>query len=241
LIRATPAVLLLAALVVRPLAASGAPADPRATPLASPEPPAVVLARYVAALQSAALPKYVRFEYSVEQVGARDLVQTHRIYRSGQTERDEILSADGQLLPNPSVSIVRHRVDRYSISALAPRPANYVFAYLGKRRAGTRYDYSFATQARSPGAFDVTGVVIDGRRYLPSQVAFTADSGKVRASGRLSYAPFERYWLIVEASVTAHFDGKVSRERIAWGRYAFPASLPDSTFVAPRPLTTPSP
>jgi hypothetical protein len=237
--RAAPAALVaLAGIFAGAVGTRAAPADVHVVP----EPPAVVIAKYVAALASVPAPKYVRFEYSVEQVGPRDLVQTHRIYRSGQTERDETLSVDGQTLPNPSVRIIRHRVDRYGIAAVAPRPVSYVFTFVGSKRSGARYDYAFATQPRSSGAsFTVTGVLIDGRRHLPLQIAFEAGAKQVRATGRLTYAPFEHYWMIVEATVTARSEGKVSRERIAWSRYSFLDSLPESTFVAPRPLPTTNP
>ncbi len=135
---------------------------------AAPEPSAAVLAKYAAALQAVEAPKFVRFEYSVEQVGQRNIVQTHRVYRSGTRERDEILSVDGQSLPNPSVRIVSHRVDRYGIAAVAPQVKDYVFTFAGARRTAGHVEYSFSTAPRAAEApaFGVTGVVIDDRPLL---------------------------------------------------------------------------
>lgn len=219
--------------------ASAAP-PARETPLAS-EAPDTVLAKYEHALNVAPVPKFVEFDYSVEQVGMHDLIQTHRIYRSGDTERDEITSVDGQALTHPQTRIIRDRVDHYGIGAVAPRPARYTFSFIGKRRSGGHYDYLFSTHPREPAAFFVRAIAIDGGRYLPSQVVFSATTASARAEGRLLYGPFERYWMVVEAAVTARVAGKISRERIAFSRYVFPPSLPDSTFVQPRGAATPAP
>jgi hypothetical protein len=226
------------------VAAAAFPCAAAAQAPAAPEPSAAVLAKYAAALQAVEAPKFVRFEYSVEQVGQRNIVQTHRVYRSGTRERDEILSVDGQSLPNPSVRIVSHRVDRYGIAAVAPQVKDYVFTFAGARRTAGHVEYSFSTAPRAAEApaFGVTGVVIDDRRYLPSGVLFSMAAHGLKAGGRLTYAPQDRYWMIAEATVTARSAaGTVSRERIAWSRYAFPSALPDATFVAPRPLPTSTP
>lgn len=206
-----------------------------------PESPETVLAKYADALDNVAIPKYVTFEYSVEQAGPRNLVQVHRVYRSGLTERDEILSVDGQPLPHPSVRIIRNRIDRYGISATAPRARDYAFTFTGAHRAGSHYDYIFQTEERAGGAFAVTSVAIDGLHYLPAQIDFTTVAGAVRGHGRLSYGKFDRYWMISEATVTAKVNDKPARERIVWMHYEFPASLPPSTFAEPRPLPTATP
>jgi hypothetical protein len=212
-----------------------------ATPAPVPESAATVLAKYADALDLVEAPKFLTFEYSVEQAGPRNLVQVHRVYRSGLTERDEILSVDGQPLPHPSIRIIRNRVDRYSISATAPRPRDYVFSFVGAHRVGSHFDYIFHTEPRASGPFAVTSVAIDGLRYLPAQIDFTTVAGNVRGAGRLTYGKFERYWMISEATATAKIDAKVARERIVWMHYEFPASLPRSTFTAPRPLPTATP
>ncbi len=235
--RTAAALLLLFAAAIGRTAAAPAP---RATDPVS-ESPSVVLERYARALDDFVAPKVVGFEYSVEQVGSHDLIQTHRIYRSRLTERDEITSVDGQALPHPSVRIIRKRVDHYSIAAVAPRPAQYAFAFLGKRRSGNHFDYLFATHARVTTPFFVRAVAIDGVRYLPSQVVFSATTSIARAEGRLLYGAFDKHWMIVEAAVTARVAGKVARERIAFGRYVFPETLPESTFIQPRASSSAAP
>jgi hypothetical protein len=234
---------LAAALVVlfsAAFARAGATPAARATPLVS-EAPDTVLAKYAHALDVLPVPKFVEFDYSVEQVGMHDLVQTHRIYRSGGTERDEITSVDGQALPHSSIRIIRDRVDHYGIGAVAPREPRYTFSFIGKRRAGGHYDYLFSTHPRVQTAFFVRAIAIDGTHYLPSQVVFSATTRSARAEGRLLYGPIERYWMIDEAAVSARVAGKISRERITFGGYLFPPSLPESTFVQPRGAATPTP
>lgn len=230
-----------ALLVAAILAVTGAQMPASSAPVAVPEDPATVLAKYADALDSVEGSKFLRFEYAVEQAGPRNLVQAHRVYRSGLTERDEILSVDGQPLPHPSIRIIRNRVDRYSISATAPRTREYAFSFAGAHRVGSHFEYIFHTEPRAGGAFAVTRVAIDGLRYLPAQIAFTTVAGDVRGQGRLSYSKVEKYWMIYEASVTAKISEKPARERITWFRYVFPASLPRSTFTAPRPLPTATP
>ena len=109
------------------------------------------------------------------------------------------------MLPSPSVRIVLHRTDRYGITAVAPQVKDYVFSYAGSRRVGSHREYSFSTEPRSQElpAFRANGVVIDDRRYLPSTVRFAIVARGMKADGTLTYAPFERYWMIVEAAVTA--------------------------------------
>jgi hypothetical protein len=228
--RAALAALLVAALL------GAAPSRPPAL-----ETPSMVLAKYAEALVGVANPKYVTFEYAVEQAGFHNLVQTHRIYRSGLTERDEILSVDGLPLSQPSVRIIRNRVDRYGIAATSPKPKDYEFTYTGAHRVGSHYEYVFHTDPHGGGAFAVKSVAIDGLRYLPSQIVFSAVSGAARGQGRLSYAKYDKYWMVSEATVTAKVKGKLARERIFWTRYEFPATLPDSTFIAPRPVPTMTP
>ena len=86
--------------------ATAAPFEPAMLPMryaAPPLEPATVLARYADALAALKHPAAISFEFSVEQLGLRNLEQTHRVYRSGSDERDETLSVDGYALNYPAV------------------------------------------------------------------------------------------------------------------------------------------
>jgi hypothetical protein len=204
--------------------------------------PATVLARYEEAMDRVEVPKVLRFEYSVEQVGPHDLAQTHRVYRSGLTERDEILSVDGQPLSVPSIRVVRNRSNRYAVTELAPRAAEYAFAYVGPHRDGTRTDYVFATTPHEPrSGFAVGAVTIDGVHFLPRMIAYTTAAGSLRGKGTLSYWMQDKYWVVQEASVAARIGGKLARERFVFHNYDFPRSLPESTFIEPRARQTAPP
>ena len=201
------------------------------------EPPALVLAKYEEALDLLPSPKNVRFEYSIEQAGPHDLSETHRVYRSGLTERDEILSVDGQSLPKPSIRIIRNRVNHYNLGRLAPRVKEYVFSYIGEHRDGTRVDYVFTTAPRgeaTTSAFRVTGVTIDGIHYLPRAISYVTGTDEVRGKGTFNFWPQSIYWVIQQATAQATIAGKLARERLSFHNYDFPASLPASTFVEPR-------
>jgi hypothetical protein len=209
--------------------------------LAVAETPAAVLAKYASALARLPAPRFERFEYSVEQVGPRNLSQTHRIYRAGRMQRDEILGVDGLTLKHPSIRIIRTRSDRYEIASVAPRAAAYAFAFVGTLGRGGGLAYVFRAEPRRRGAFSVRSLTIDAHRYLPTAISFTTAAGAVNANGRLVFGPVERYWLIREATVTAKIGQHQARERILWSKYDFPNYLPPSTFEQPRPLPTQTP
>jgi hypothetical protein len=242
----TPPVGLLFLAALAGVVGRAAPPLPLPTPpvpAPSPSPvrlsPGLVLARYGAVLGAVKRPQQLVFAYTVEQLGLQDLEQSHRVYRSGHSERDETLVVDGYTLQYPSIRIFRNRSDRYDIAAVAPRLGAYAFRYaVGQRPVGD--SYLFKTARLSPGAFAVTQVEIDGRTFLPSVVRFTIVGNGARGSGELIYAGSQTFWLVRRATVSTHLtSGKTARERITWSNYQFPTSLPPSTFAPPRPVTTP--
>jgi hypothetical protein len=215
------------------LAAAGA-APPAGTEALLPN---AVLARYATSLAKLRRPKAITFDYSVEQLGLRNMEQTHHVYRSGLAERDETLIVDGQPLPLPAVRILANRTYRYDIGAIAPTPATYAFAYAGTVVAGDGFGYVFRTERRAPAAFAVSEIQIDSRTFLPSIVRFKIAGYGARGSGELDYGLSDAYWVVREAQVNAHLtSGALAHERITWSNYQFPPSLPPSTFEAPRPL-----
>jgi hypothetical protein len=217
-------------------AASVAAAAPVTSPLLA---PADVLARYEASLDAVKTPPFVRFEYTVEQAGPRNFAQAHRVYRSGLTERDELRGVEGQALSTPEIRVFHDRLNRYAVKALAPRAKDYTFSFVGPHADGSHVDYVFATSARAPGgAFVVDSVTVDGIAFLPRIVSYTTLGTGVRGHGTLTFAKADKYWLIVEATATARIGTTVARERITFGRYAFPRVLPESTFAEPRPRAT---
>lgn len=226
----------LAALLA--LATLGARPAPRPAPLAPAGKlaPDIVLARYARALATLERPHAIAFDYAVEQLGLRNMEQTHRVYRSGLDERDETRNVDGYELKRPSVRILANRTYRYDIAATAPKPASYRFAYAGAYPHGNAYTYVFRTASFATTPFDVTEVEIDGTHFLPSLVRFKIAGDAARGSGELAYAPNGRYWVVVNAQVSAHLaNGTTAHEHIAWSDYSFPTSLPPSTFEAPHP------
>ncbi len=227
------------------VAAGGVRAAPR-PPAAAQAPaalaPATVLARYAEALESLREPPALSFEYSVEQLGLRDIEQTHRVYRSGLNERDETLIVDSYALRQPAVRILANRTNRYDIAVVAPKAAEYAFTFAGARRDAGGYTYAFRTVPRGSPSFAVSEIDIDGRSFLPSLVRFKIDGGGARGSGELAYGPADLYWVVRSATVSAHLaNGATARERIEWSAYRFPPSLPASTFEAPRATATPAP
>ncbi len=205
--------------------------------------PATTLERYRAALAEAVPAPFVSFEYSVEQTGVRDFQETHRIYRDATHERDELLSVNGEALSRPVVRLFRNRPDRYAIARIAPRAANYAFAYAGVARDGKRTGYQFATVPKVPGAFRIDRLSVDTHAFMPQRVQFTAKSGAVVGRGSVSFTKIERFWVPTVATITATVAGKPTREKIVWGRYRFPQSLPANVFTPPRrlPLVEPTP
>jgi hypothetical protein len=226
--------LALATLGARPLVHADTIA-PDATPL----PAVLVLARYEKALAALRRPTAITFDYSVEQLGLRNMEQTHHVYRSGLSERDETLVVDGYTLTRPSVRILANRTSHYDIAAVAPKPSSYKFAFAGAVPRGTAFAYVFRTAALADAPFAVTEIEIDGARFLPSVVRFKIASGDARGSGRLAYAPNGRYWLVRDAQVNAHLaGGATAHEHIAWSDYSFPSALPPSTFENTNPYAS---
>jgi hypothetical protein len=204
------------------------PAEPK--PLA----PATVLAKYAKALGAVARPHAISFSYTIEQLGLRNMEQTHRVYRSGLDERDETLGVDGYTLPRPSVRIIANRTYRYDVKAVAPAPSSYRFVYTGKFVHGRSFTYVFRTAAYGTPAFRVTGIEIDGTHFLPSLVRFTMESADAHGRGEIAYMSDGLYWVVRDAQVSAHLaSGTIAHEHIAWGDYSFPIALPPSTFDAP--------
>jgi len=204
-------------------------------------PAAAVLQRYADALVTLPRPANVIFEYSLEQVGLRDIAETHRVYRHGLRERDETLTREGVNVKAHEVHVNPNRRDPYDVLAVAPKPAEYAFTYSGRRKANGRAVYAFRTTQLVPAPFSVTDVLIDAERFLPSVIAFTTASAGAQGKGRLAFGPVRTYWIVREVTVGAKAGGKIARERMLWTRYRFPASLPRSTFSEPRPLPTPTP
>jgi hypothetical protein len=202
--------------------------------------PATVLARYADALANLKRPPTQSFEYSVEQLGLRNIEQTHRVYRSGLNERDETLIVDGYTLKQPAVRILANRTNRYDIAAVAPKPADYTFTFDGTKRDAAGYTYVFRTAPRATPQFAVSEIEIDGRSFLPSLVRFKIGGGGARGSGELAYGLADAYWVVRAANVSVHLtNGATAHERIEWSAYRFPPSLPASTFEAPRPIASP--
>jgi hypothetical protein len=224
------AVLLAALLAADVPAAPTAPPD--VPPLRDLLAPDQVLERYAAALANVAAPHVVTFHYTVEQTGARDLQQTHEIFRSGTDERDEIVAVDGHHLEPPVVRVNRGKRDRYGVASLAPRPDAYAFHFAGSVHDGHHRDFVFTTTSREGGAFRVTSVTIDGVSFLPDSISFETDAHD--GAGTVTYARADRYWMPSTASARGTYAKLVAQERITFNNYGFPPSLPPSTFAQPR-------
>lgn len=235
----------LALLVALAAATSGARFAPRAGPASAlPEhallPPSLVLTRYNAGLATARKPASVVFQYTVEQLGLHNFEQTHRVYRSGASERDETVVVDGHTLQYPSIRIFAKRSDRYDVAAVAPRPGPYRFTFSGVRRGAGSATYVYKTARVTRGAFAVSEVEVDGRAFLPSVVRFKISGNGARGSGELRFGRSQSYWLVRQATVSARLtNGASAHERITWSNYQFPVSLPPSTFTQPRAVPTP--
>lgn len=190
-----------------------------------------VLTEYTLALTRFTPPPAQIFEYSVEQAGSHGLAQSHRVYRTALNERDETLSIDGRRLPRPAVRISRGRPDHYDLLAVAPRPGPYTFIYARVQFVGGRREFVFRTESQTGGAFAVDSIAIETETFLPTTIRFHVTTGTTKASGQLTFGRSERYWVIHEASVTARSGKATARERIRWGAYQFPPTLPPSTFA----------
>jgi hypothetical protein len=213
-------------------AGSAAPGFSRKGSLA----PRVVLARYARALARLKHPPTLAFDYAVEQLGLRNMEQTHRVYRSGRSERDETLIVDGYPLQRPAIRIFANRTYRYDVSGVAPRAPRYRFVSTGAiSRGSSSFDYVFKTVPLGAASFAVSEVVIDGTRFLPSRIRFKIAAAGARGSGQLTYEAVDGYWVVRQALVDARLpNGSTAHERIAWSDYSFPSSLPESTFTPPR-------
>lgn len=226
--------LLLAAALVMPSAPPDIPPlHARPTP-----PPAVapssMLARYAAALEANPTPSVLSFEYAVDQAGPHDIQETHRVFRSGNSERDELLSANGKTLVPPAIHIFLNHRNRYSLEALAPRPEAYTFRYLTSVRDGHHLDQVFATAPRSTADVSVRRVVLDGVTALPVMVTFATQ--RYNGTVIVTFGKVQKYWMALAATATATTAKSLAIEHVAFSRYRFPPSLAASTFATPRPL-----
>jgi hypothetical protein len=204
--------------------------------------PQLVLQNYQAALASVAHPPTVSFEYSVEQLGLRNMEQTHRVYRRGLAERDETLVVDGYHLKAPSVRIIASRTNRYEIDRIAPKLSDYDFRFVGAVNENNAYGYVFQTQSRATTPYAITEVEVDGRSFLPRTIHFRIAGDGARGSGVLNYDLVDKYWVVQSAEVSAHLSsGAIAHESLRWDDYHFPKSLPDETFEAPLPDATATP
>jgi len=226
--------------VIALLAAAGvAAATPTPAPTPSPAPAAVV-AKYAAALKALKEPRVFSVEYTIEQTGTRSLEQTHRIFRSGADERDETIAVNGSRPVAPVVRIFRRRPYRYTVAALAPKPALYDFTYAGLHKTGKHVDYVFDVLPKNGApALAFTQVTIDGLTFLPAAVSFATTQHAGR--GEVTFAKSDRWWVARSAAAQANVPGGVAHEHVTFSRWRFPATLPASTFAPPRPLPTPPP
>lgn len=229
---------MIALLLAAVLASATTPpptAPPDVPPLRDLVTPAKILARYANALAALTPPHAVSFDYVLEQTGARDLLQEHRVIRRGTDQRDEILAVDGRKIDPPAVRITHGRRDRYDVAALAPKLDDYDFHYVGSVRDGRHEDYVFQTTARGEPAFRVTAVTIDGASFLPSALAFATVAHQ--GAGTIAFARIDAYWVPVVATARATYAKLAAQERITFSSYRFPTSLPPGTFARPRPIS----
>jgi hypothetical protein len=196
-----------------------------------------MLARYAAALAKTRTPTVLSFEYSIDQTGPHDIQQTHRVFRSGNSERDELLSSDGKRLNPPAIRIHLGRRNRYSLEALAPRPEAYTFRYVGPVRDARHFDEVFETVPRNASDARVSQVTLDGVTALPVSIRFTTRSHG--GNGTVTFARVQKYWMAVSATATATLGGSLAIERVSFSRYRFPKALAAGTFLSPRPLPSP--
>jgi hypothetical protein len=200
-----------------------------------------VLQRYAIAVAKVAPPKVVVYSYTVSQVGAANIEQHHRVYRSGSHVRDETISIDGMPLRRKIVRFSQ-REDRYAVERFAPHADAYQLLFLGTTKDGHHLDYVYeATPLSRSSATWIDRVTIDGTKFLPRVVHFHSNALEARGSGNVEFGSFGRYWMPLVATATAHVKGRPARELIVWSDYRFPASLPPSTFQPPQPLPRATP
>lgn len=214
-----------------------APRGPIRTIEVAPPNAAYVTAHYLAALAKLKRPQSVSFEYSLAQLGLHTMEQTHRVYRSGRNERDEMLVIDGVKLKAPAVRVITGHNPHYDIAVVTPRPDTYRFVPIGVRKApGGGFNYIFHLEPHAPRAFAVTAMELDGRTFLPALVKFVTSANGAHGSGMLRYSGIDGYWVVREAAISATLrNGKSAREHIAWSKYRFPTTLPRDTFRVPHP------
>lgn len=195
----------------------------------------VVLARYQTALRALETPKYSIYSYVVSQAVPTSIEQRHIVYRSGDSVRDESWPL-GTGRPAKHVVSVGKREDVYAIARLAPRRSGYemLFERMSQVDGHPVYVFDTVPYVKSTSGFTVTQVAIDASRFLPRALAFTTSNGVDMGHGELRYTAAGHYWVPLAASVTVLLDGKPARERIAWGDFRFPPSLPASTFRSGR-------
>ena len=199
----------------------------------------MVLERYASRLLTTEAPKTMVFTYSVSQAGPQTIEQTHRIYRSGDLVRDETLQVDGQSLKIKITRIARYR-NRYALDTLAPRMTEYAFLFMRSTKSGAAYAYQYkAVPLGATGSFQVTGMTIDGKTFLPSEIRFKTSARNISGTGSVAFGRSGKYWVPTSVSIHAKIAGKPASERITFTAYQFPRSLPKSTFHSPRPLPTP--
>ncbi len=221
----------LAQILAGPIAPSSPPAYPELAP-------AVVLERYAAALEKARDPQVLTFDYTLEQTGPRTDTQTHRVFRSGSDERDETFTHDGKPIPKPIVRIFRGRRNRYTVGALAPRVADYIFDFAGVHKDARHLDYVFRLTPKSARQFAITEVTIDGVRFLPLSVAF--ETALNEGAGSITFGSNSRWWVPYVATAHAMIADDAATEKLTFYTYRFPSTLPPSTFTqAHRPLLLP--
>ena len=227
---------MIALFVAAAVAAATAAPSPSPTPA-----PDTVVAKYAAALKALKEPRVFSVEYTIEQTGTRSLEQAHRIFRSGSDERDETIAVNGVRPLAPLVRIFRRRPYRYTVAALAPKPTAYDFSYAGPHKDGKHVDYVFElTPKNGNPPFAFTQVVIDGVTFLPASVSFATSTHG--GHGQVTFAKSDRWWVARSAVAQANVARGVAKERLTFTRWRFPATLPRSTFAAPRPLpTSPAP
>lgn len=195
----------------------------------------MVIQRYERALESLPSPPYMVFEYNVDQAGWHDLTQTHRIYRTHEVRRDELIAEDGRPVKPPEVYIRRGVRDRYALMNVAPQPAGYAFSFAGIAHVGNHLAYAFTTTPLGRAhAFAVRRVVIDGLSYLPITIAFETHGPGASGVGTMQYAKSGRYWVPTRVSLSATVEGKKATESIAFSAYSFPKTLPPTTFKTGR-------
>ncbi len=201
----------------------------------------VVLQRYAMAVARLSVPRAVVYSYTVSQVGANNIEQRHRIYRSGMAVRDETISIDGIALRRKMVRFSNHS-DRYAVTRFAPQPETYQLLFLGTIKDAHHLDYVYeATPLSHTAPSWIDRITIDGVRFLPRMVHFHSNGLQADGRGTIEFAPFGKYWMPIAAVAQARVKGKPAREMIVWSDYRFPSALPPSTFQAPKPLAPATP